>query len=117
MVKCAPTAALLILALVSPSAQTGALVGTLDDRPTTGGEGMAYRVSGSVDIGGRKTLMSFPFNRNQGTADIRYGMIGVDFNGDGRIDPSREFTMITGKGDPVIFHVRDHFVSIEAVDF
>ncbi|MGE5835677.1 MAG: TlpA family protein disulfide reductase [Acidobacteriota bacterium] len=78
-----------------------------------------FRAEGYADIGGRRTLVSLPFNVGSGTVGIRRGMIGVDANGDGRID----FAGLSGSeamfanGDRVMFHVGDHYVSFESADF
>lgn len=78
-----------------------------------------FRAEGYADIGGRRTLVSLPFNVGSGTVGIRRGMIGVDVNGDGRID----FAGLSGpeamfaNGDRVMFHVGDRYVSFESADF
>jgi thiol-disulfide isomerase/thioredoxin len=79
----------------------------------------AFRAEGYADIGGRRTLVSLPFNLGSGTVEIRRGRIGVDANGDGRIDLaglSRPEVMFA-TGDRVMFHVGDHYVSFESADF
>jgi thiol-disulfide isomerase/thioredoxin len=78
-----------------------------------------FRAEGYAEIGGRRTLVSLPFDVGSGTAGVRRGMIGVDANGDGRIDlagfsgPEAMFAT----GDRVMFHVGDHYVSFESADF
>jgi thiol-disulfide isomerase/thioredoxin len=77
-----------------------------------------YRVEGHADIGGRKTLVSLPYNVARNLIDLRQGRLGVDSNGDGTID-MRGFTgpeVMVARGDRVLFKVGDRFVSFESAD-
>jgi thiol-disulfide isomerase/thioredoxin len=79
----------------------------------------SFRAEGYAEIGGRRTLVSLPFNAMQGTVDVRRGPIGVDINGDGNIDfrglSSPE--VIFARNERVIFRVADRYISVEAADF
>ena len=78
-----------------------------------------FRAEGYADIGGRRTLVSLPFNTGSGAVEIRRGKIGVDVNGDGQIDLFEQsgLEMKVASGDRVMFHVGDRYVSVEAADF
>ena len=78
----------------------------------------AYRVEGHAEIGGRKTLVSLPYNVSRNVIDLRQGKLGVDTNGDGTID-LRGLTgpeVMFARGDRVMFKVGDRVVSFESVD-
>ncbi len=92
-----------------------------DDRPYPGGRTLmrspfAY-VEGQVDVGGRPVLARYLFDAEKHNAYPDYGWIGMDTNGDGRIDEianSDEFTFAKDEG--VIFHVNGHDVSTVSLD-
>lgn len=79
----------------------------------------SFRAEGYADIGGRRTLVSLPFDSTRGRIDVRRGKIGLDANGDGTVDlrgvagPEVMFA----RGDRVILRVRDSYVSVESADF
>ena len=79
----------------------------------------SFRAEGYAEIAGRRTLVSLPFDAVSGTVQIRQGRIGIDADGDGKID-LRGFTgpeAIFARGDRVILRVRDRYVSFESADF
>jgi peroxiredoxin len=74
-------------------------------------------VEGVVDVGGRPILARYMFDADKHSAYPDYGWIGMDTNGDGRIDENAnddEFTFANDEG--VIFHVNGHDVSTVALD-
>ena len=75
------------------------------------------RAEGRADIGGRRTLVSLPFDAEAGRAGVR-GRIGVDANGDGTIDftPFTSSEVVWSDGKPALFRVGDRVVSVESVD-
>jgi thiol-disulfide isomerase/thioredoxin len=79
----------------------------------------SFRAEGHASVGGRQVLMSLPFDSSRGIIDVRRGKIGIDANGDGRVDlhglsgPEVMFA----KGDRVILRVGDKYVSVESADF
>ena len=79
----------------------------------------AFRVEGSVTIGGKPTRVSLPFNVGSNSAETRLGRLGLDANGDGVID----LTPFVGpedawvQGKPTNFRAGDHVVLIESADF
>ena len=79
----------------------------------------SFRVEGDVEIAGRRTRVSLPFNATRGTVDITSGKIGIDANGDGTVDlrgvSGPEVTF--AKGERVMMRVRDTYVSVESADF
>jgi thiol-disulfide isomerase/thioredoxin len=80
----------------------------------------SFRAEGYASLGGRRTLVSLPFDSSRGIVDIRRGKIGIDADGDGRIDlqgiAGPEFMF--AKGEQVILRVgRDRYLSIESADF
>jgi thiol-disulfide isomerase/thioredoxin len=80
----------------------------------------SFRAEGYVDLGGRRTLVSLPFNSSLGVVNIRHGKIGIDADGDGGIDlrgvSGREF--VFAKGEQVILRVgEDRYVSIDSANF
>jgi len=108
---------LLALALVAasqvPAGQT--IVGKIERivaRPQHGS-----RAEGHADIGGRRTLVSLPFDAEAGKAGVR-GRIGVDANGDGTIDfgPFSSAEVVWSDAKPALFRVGDRVVSVESVD-
>jgi len=69
-------------------------------------------VEGTVEIGGRKTLVRYMFDREKRGAFADYGWQGMDINGDGRIEESanqEEWTF--AKDESIIYHVNGHDVS------
>ncbi len=79
----------------------------------------AFRAEGYAEIAGRRTLVSLPFDAARGTIAIRHGKIGIDADGDGKVD-LRGLSgpeAILARGDRVIFRVRDRYVSVESADF
>ncbi len=78
----------------------------------------AFRVEGHAAIGGRKTLVSLPFDGSSGSASVR-GRIGVDANGDGTIDLSvfsSAEVVWADSGKPPLFKVAGQVVSVASVD-
>jgi thiol-disulfide isomerase/thioredoxin len=83
-----------------------------------------YRVEGSVDIGGKSTLVWLPFDAGRGTIDTQRGFFGIDTDGDGVIyvgpglGPSggRRSEGIWMNADRVVVRVRDKYVSLESAD-
>jgi thiol-disulfide isomerase/thioredoxin len=74
-------------------------------------------VEGAVDVGGRPILARYLFDADKHNAYPDYGWIGMDTNGDGRIDENAnddEFTFAKDEG--VIFHVNGHDVSTVSID-
>ena len=78
-----------------------------------------FRAEGWAEIGGRRTLVSMPYNMHTGAVDVRRGKLAIDTNGDGVLntggfwDP--EVTWLDG--DRVVIRVRDRYVSLESGDF
>jgi len=79
----------------------------------------AFRVEGTVVIGGKPTRLSLPFNVGSNSAETKLGRLGLDANGDGVIDLAPfvgpEVAWVQGK--PTNFRAGDHVVSIESADF
>jgi thiol-disulfide isomerase/thioredoxin len=76
-------------------------------------------VRGVVDIEGRKTLVQYSIDPATGKVDPTNGQIGIDGNGDGRIDrspspPSSESFNVDN--ETIVFRVGDHYVSTKTVD-
>jgi thiol-disulfide isomerase/thioredoxin len=92
------------------------IVGTID-RVTSEGRG-GSRAEGYANIGGQRTLVSLPVDAKTGRANIRLGRIGVDANGDGRIDFSTfsNAEVVWADGKPALFRVAGRVVSVESVD-
>ena len=100
----------------SQAAPGQTIVGKIDrivERPPHGS-----RAEGYADIGGRRTLVSLPFDARTGRAHGRIGRIGVDVNGDGTIDFSAVTTseVMWTDGKPPLFRVAGQVVSVESVD-
>lgn len=78
-----------------------------------------FRAEGYAEIGGTPTLISLPYNLARGNVDIRRGMIGIDTNGDGRIERQSlsggEVTFLND--EEFVFKVRDRYVSFASADF
>lgn len=78
-----------------------------------------FRVEGHAEIGGRRTLVSLPFDPARGAVDMS-ARLGVDTDGDGRVDvlgrhgPAE--ALVAGS-DALIFRVGDRYVSIVSADF
>jgi thiol-disulfide isomerase/thioredoxin len=79
----------------------------------------AFRVEGSVAIGGKSTRVSLPFNVGSNAAETRLGRLGLDANGDGVIDlaPFVGPEVAWTQGKPMNFRAGEHVVSIESADF
>jgi thiol-disulfide isomerase/thioredoxin len=79
----------------------------------------AFRVQGYVEIDGRRTLVSLPFDAGRGTVDIRRGKIAIDGDGDGRVDLSGVSgpEMMFARGERVILPVGRRYFSVESADF
>lgn len=80
----------------------------------------SFRAEGYVNLDGRRTLVSLPFDSSRGTVDIRRGKIGIDRDGDGTIDlrgiSGPEFRF--AKGERVILRVAEgRYVSVESANF
>jgi thiol-disulfide isomerase/thioredoxin len=74
---------------------------------------------GAVDIEGRKTLVQYDFDAMTEKIDPANGQVGMDTNGDGRIDssfgtPSPEST--NARKENVVFRVGNVYVSTKTVD-
>lgn len=72
---------------------------------------------GTVDINGRKTLVRYNVNPQTGVIDPTQGYLGIDGNGDGKVDmsfvsPEAAFA----KKETVVFRVGDRYVSTKSVD-
>lgn len=74
-------------------------------------------VEGTVEIGGKTTLVRYMFDVGKGSAYPDWGWQGMDTNGDGRIEElanSDEWTF--AKDESVVFHVNGHDVSTVSLD-
>jgi thiol-disulfide isomerase/thioredoxin len=72
---------------------------------------------GKVDIAGRKTLVRYSLNQETGQVNPTIGQIGVDCDGDGKIDSnyaSHEFAF--ARDETVVFRVEDRYVSAKSID-
>lgn len=74
-------------------------------------------VRGAVDIGGQKTLVQYGITVATGKSDPTQEGLGLDTNGDGRIDlepnsPESDY----GNRGLAVFRVGKHYVSTESVD-
>ena len=107
-----PALAVLVASQASPGRT---IVGTID-RVTSEGAKMS-RAEGHAMIGGRRTLVSLPFDAGSGKASVR-GRVGVDANGDGKIDFSTfaNAEVVWNDTKPALFRVGDRVVSVESVD-
>lgn len=104
-----PSLAMLIASQASPGRT---IVGKIE-RVTPEG-----RLEGYADVGGRRTLVSLPPGAGTRRDGAWLGRIGLDANGDGRIDFSR-FTgpeVVWADVKPMLFRVEDQAVSVESVD-
>lgn len=87
-------------------------------------EGMRYLshsletyATGSVNIQGRKTLVQYQVNRMDGTVSGRDGYLGMDSDGDGKIDTSFVSPESAyAKKETVIFRVGDRYLSTKEID-
>lgn len=77
-----------------------------------------FRMEGHADIGGRKTLVSLPFDTGSSRDPLRLGRIGVDANGDGSIDLSvfSSAEVVWADGKLALFRVGSQVVSVDSVD-
>jgi thiol-disulfide isomerase/thioredoxin len=78
--------------------------------------GMVF-AQGTVNIDGRQVAVTYLFDRDTGTVDPNDGWLGMDCNGDGKIDrnpTSPEYRF--AKHEIVVFKVGDRYVSTESVD-
>jgi thiol-disulfide isomerase/thioredoxin len=74
-------------------------------------------VTGTVDIQGRKTLVRYQVNSETGRASGRDGYIGMDADGDAKIDMSSvSYESTYAKDEAVIFRVGERYLSTKAVD-
>ncbi len=92
-----------------------------DDDPYPGGRTLMRSpfvfVEGQVDVGGRPVLARYLFDAEKHNAYPDYGWIGMDTNGDGRIDETANNDESTfAKDEGVIFHVNGHDVSTVSLD-
>jgi thiol-disulfide isomerase/thioredoxin len=76
-----------------------------------------FRVEGHVDIAGRKTLISLPFKLPARAIDVRNGQLGIDTDGDGKIETgSLSPEMVSVEGENIVLRAGDRFVSFEAAN-
>jgi thiol-disulfide isomerase/thioredoxin len=74
-------------------------------------------LQGAVEIDGRKTLVRYTFSRGDNRLDPLKGVIGIDVDGDGTIDPffgSPEVDV--AEGAPAVFPVGERYVSVRTID-
>ncbi|HEV7857316.1 MAG TPA: redoxin domain-containing protein [Pyrinomonadaceae bacterium] len=72
---------------------------------------------GSVDIGGRKTLVQYSFNPQTKKISVTNGTFGVDSDGDGKIVVDRfSPESADAREETVVFRVGDTYVSTRRVD-
>ena len=77
-----------------------------------------YRLNGHVDIAGKRTLVSLPYKIASGKVDVGAGYVGIDGDGDGKIDMnplSPEY--VSADGTSPVFRVGDRYLSIASADF
>jgi thiol-disulfide isomerase/thioredoxin len=73
--------------------------------------------TGSVEVQGRKYLVRYEVNSETGKASGRDGYLGMDSNGDGKIDMSFVSSESTyARDEAVVFRVGEHFLSTKSVD-
>lgn len=90
---------------------------TPEPRELTLAQNMAVWAEGVVDIAGRDVLVRYQFDVKTETVHPDYGWLGMDCDGDGKIDccantPERTFA----NDEVVIFRVGDQRVSTKSVD-
>jgi len=95
------------------------VVGTGQDADVRVHFSAAFRVEGTVTIGGKPTRLSLPFNVGSNSAETKLGRLGLDANGDGLIDlaPFVGPEVAWTQGKPMNFRAGGHVVSIESADF
>lgn len=72
---------------------------------------------GSVDIAGKKTLVQYRYDPKAKKISAINGVIGIDCDGDGRIDMSRfSPEAAEAQDEAVVFRVGDRYVSTKKVD-
>jgi thiol-disulfide isomerase/thioredoxin len=73
--------------------------------------------TGSVNIQNRKTLVQYQVNRLDGSVSGRHGYLGMDSDGDGKIDASFVSSESAyAENEAVIFRVGENYVSTKSVD-
>jgi len=96
-----------------PQARAQTIAGTIDRVSSE-----QRRLEGHADIGGQRTLVSLPLNIVSGSSSVKVGWIGLDANGDGKID-QQGFSgpeVIWSSAKPSLFRVAGQVVSVESVD-
>ncbi len=80
-------------------------------------QSMASYARGKVDIAGRKTLVQYSVNTSTGQVNTKSGQIGIDSDGDGKVDTgmvSPEFAF--ARNETIVFRAGDRFVSTKSID-
>jgi peroxiredoxin len=73
--------------------------------------------TGTVMVQGRKTLVQYQVNRENGLISGRDGYLGMDSDGDGKIDTSFVSPESAyAKNESVIFRVGEHYLSTKSLD-
>ena len=116
----AVSATLCALLLASTgSAADSTYTGKLTDSPCEFAVDLRYTqtAEGSVSIEGRPTPVTFSFNCRSSTVNLRHACIGVDSDGDGKIDKDRlspEFAC--ADDEDLVFRAGSTYVSAESLD-
>ena len=72
---------------------------------------------GYVDLSGKRTLVQYAFNPQSRKISVTNGPLGVDSDGDGRVDMDRfSPEAADAQEETVVFHVGDRYVSTKRVD-
>jgi thiol-disulfide isomerase/thioredoxin len=72
---------------------------------------------GYVDLAGKKTLVQYGFNAQSRKVNTTNGPLGVDADGDGKVDMDRfSPEAADAQDETVVFHVGEHYVSTKRVD-
>jgi thiol-disulfide isomerase/thioredoxin len=76
------------------------------------------RIAGSVDLAGRATKVSLPYDAPTATIKIERGEFGMDTDGNGTIDtqPLSPEVIQAAKDEPAVFRVGDKYYSIASAD-
>ena len=82
---------------------------------------MATYAQGQVSIDGRQMLVRFSVNPSTGLVTPAEGYIGMDCDGDGKIDqgrlsPESVFASSSSPSEVKVFHVNTHYVSTKSID-
>lgn len=81
------------------------------------GQSLSTYAIGKVPIDGREVLVQYQINTEIGKVDYRNGYLGIDADGDGKVNMSFvSYESAYAKDETVIFRVGEKYVSTESLD-